>query len=413
VSKRRVVVTGMGIISPVGNDVATAWGNVVAGKSGIGPIPHLQATELAVKFGGPIRDFDPAAYISPKDVRKMDPFIHYGIAAATQAIKDSGLEITDENRTRIGVAVGAGIGGIHGIEATCETYFKQGPKRISPFFVPSTIINMAAGHISILFGLRGPNIAVVTACTSGTHNIGLAARMIQAGDSDVMIAGGTEHGTTPTSMGGFIQSRALSGRTDAPELASRPWDKDRDGFVLSDGAGVMVLEEYEHAKARGARIYAELVGFGMSADANHMTAPTEDGGGAALSMNNALRDAQLNVSDIQYLNAHATSTPLGDAAEVKAMKLSFGAHAGKLMVSSTKSVTGHLLGAAGGVEAIFSVLALRDGIVPPTANLDEPSPDCDLDFVPKVARSVALKTAMSNSFGFGGTNGTLIFRALG
>ena len=408
-SKRRVVVTGMGIISPVGNDLASAWANVVAAKSGIGPIPHLQDTELSVKFGGPIRDFDPANYITPKDVRKMDPFIHYGIAAATQAIKDSGIEITDANRNRIGVAVGAGIGGIHGIEATCETYFKQGPKRISPFFVPSTIINMAAGHISILFGLRGPNIAVVTACTSGTHNIGLAARMIQYGDAEMMVAGGTEHGTTPTSMGGFTQSRALSGRVDAPELASRPWDKDRDGFVLSDGAGVLMLEEYEHAKARGAKIYAELIGFGMSADANHMTAPTEDGSGAALSMDNALRDAKLNVDQLDYLNAHATSTPLGDAAEVKAMKLCLGAHAYKLMISSTKSVTGHLLGAAGGVEAIFSVMALHTGIVPPTANLDEPSPDCDLDFVPLVAREVPIKVAMSNSFGFGGTNGTLIF----
>ena len=408
-SKRRVVVTGMGIISPVGNDLASAWANVVAAKSGIGPIPHLQDTELSVKFGGPIRDFDPANYITPKDVRKMDPFIHYGIAAATQAIKDSGIEITDANRNRIGVAVGAGIGGIHGIEATCETYFKQGPKRISPFFVPSTIINMAAGHISILFGLRGPNIAVVTACTSGTHNIGLAARMIQYGDAEMMVAGGTEHGTTPTSMGGFTQSRALSGRVDAPELASRPWDKDRDGFVLSDGAGVLMLEEYEHAKARGAKIYAELTGFGMSADANHMTAPTEDGSGAALSMDNALRDAKLNVDQLDYLNAHATSTPLGDAAEVKAMKLCLGAHAYKLMISSTKSVTGHLLGAAGGVEAIFSVMALHTGIVPPTANLDEPSPDCDLDFVPLVAREVPIKVAMSNSFGFGGTNGTLIF----
>ena len=408
-SKRRVVVTGMGIISPVGNDLASAWANVVAAKSGIGPIPHLQATELPVKFGGPIRDFDPASYISPKDVRKMDPFIHYGIAAATQAIKDSGIEITDANRNRIGVAVGAGIGGIHGIEATCETYFKQGPKRISPFFVPSTIINMAAGHISIMFGLRGPNIAVVTACTSGTHNIGLAARMIQYGDAEMMVAGGTEHGTTPTSMGGFSQSRALSGRVDAPELASRPWDKDRDGFVLSDGAGVLMLEEYEHAKARGAKIYAELTGFGMSADANHMTAPTEDGSGAALSMDNALRDAKLNVDQLDYLNAHATSTPLGDAAEVKAMKLCLGEHAYKLMISSTKSVTGHLLGAAGGVEAIFSVMALHTGIVPPTANLVEASPDCDLDFVPLVAREVPIKVAMSNSFGFGGTNGTLIF----
>ncbi len=360
--KRRVVVTGMGIVSPVGNDLASAWSNVVAGTSGIGPIEHLQNSDLTVKFGGAIKNFDPAAYINPKDVRKMDPFIHYGIAAATQAIKDSGLEVTDSNRTRIGVAVGAGIGGIHGIEATCETLFKSGSRRISPFFVPSTIINMAAGHISIMYGLRGPNIAVVTACTTGTHNIGLAMRMIQSGDADAMVAGGTEHGTTPTSMGGFIQSRALSSRSDAPQLASRPWDKDRDGFVLSDGAGILVLEEYEHAKARGARIYCELSGFGMSADAHHMTAPTEDGSGAALSMDNAMRDAGLRLEQVQYLNAHATSTPLGDAAEVKAMKRSFGEHAYKLMVSSTKSVTGHLLGAAGGVEAIFS--AMRSILAP-------------------------------------------------
>jgi 3-oxoacyl-[acyl-carrier-protein] synthase II len=408
-SKKRVVVTGMGIVSPVGNSLSQAWANVVAGTSGIGPIPHLQETELAVKFGGYIRDFDPSAYIAPKDVRKMDPFIHYGIAAATDALRDSGLSITDENRTRVGVAVGAGIGGIHGIEATCETYFKQGPKRISPFFVPSTIINMAAGHISIAFGTRGPNIAIVTACTTGTHNIGLAARMIQAGDADVMIAGGTEHGTTPTAMGGFIQSRALSGRTDNPTEASRPWDKDRDGFVLSDGAGILVLEEYEHAKARGARIYAELAGFGMSADAHHMTAPVEDGSGAALAMDNALRDAQLAPEAVQYLNAHATSTPLGDAAEVQAIKRSFGAHAKRMMVSSTKSVTGHLLGAAGGVEAIFSVLALHHGVVPPTANLHAASDDCDLDFVPLTAREMPISITMSNSFGFGGTNGTLIF----
>jgi 3-oxoacyl-[acyl-carrier-protein] synthase II len=408
--KRRVVVTGMGIVSPVGNDLASAWANVVAGTSGIGPIEHLQNSDLAVKFGGAIKNFDPAAYINPKDVRKMDPFIHYGVAAATQAIKDSGLDVTDANRARIGVAVGAGIGGIHGIEATCETLFKSGSRRISPFFVPSTIINMAAGHISIMYGLRGPNIAVVTACTTGTHNIGLAMRMIQSGDADAMIAGGTEHGTTPTSMGGFIQSRALSSRSDSPELASRPWDKDRDGFVLSDGAGILVLEEYEHAKARGARIYCELSGFGMSADAHHMTAPTEDGSGAALSMDNAMRDAGLRIEQVQYLNAHATSTPLGDAAEVKAMKRSFGEHAYKLMVSSTKSVTGHLLGAAGGVEAIFSAMAVHTGTVPPTANLDTPSDDCDLDFVPKTARQVDLRVAMSNSFGFGGTNGTLIFQ---
>ena len=408
-SKRRVVITGMGIVSPVGNTLAGAWHNVVSGVSGIGPILHLQATELAVKFGGPIRDFDPAAYISPKDVRKMDPFIHYGIAAASDALKDSGLEVTDSNRARIGVAVGAGIGGIHGIEATCETYFKSGPKRISPFFVPSTIINMAAGHISIQFGLRGPNIAIVTACTTGTHNIGMAMRLIQAGDADAMVAGGTEHGTTPTSMGGFIQARALSGSTGDPTKASRPWDQDRDGFVLSDGAGILILEEYEHAKARGARIYAEIVGFGMSADAHHMTAPVEDGSGAALAMDNALRNAEMVPDAIDYLNAHATSTPMGDVAEICAIKRSLGAHAYKTMVSSTKSVTGHLLGAAGGVEAIFSALAIHHGILPPTMNLDKASPECDLDFVPHTAREKPIKVAMSNSFGFGGTNGTLIF----
>ena len=408
-SKRRVVITGMGIVSPVGNTLTGAWHSVVSGVSGIGPIPHLQATELAVKFGGPIRDFDPATYISPKDVRKMDPFIHYGIAAASEALKDSGFEVTDANRARIGVAVGAGIGGIHGIEATCETYFKSGPKRISPFFVPSTIINMAAGHISIQFGLRGPNIAIVTACTTGTHNIGIAMRLIQAGDADAMVAGGTEHGTTPTSMGGFIQARALSGFTGDPTKASRPWDKDRDGFVLSDGAGILILEEYEHAKARGARIYAELVGFGMSADAHHMTAPVEDGSGAALAMDNALKNAEMAPEAIDYLNAHATSTPMGDIAEIRAIKRSLGAHAYKTMVSSTKSVTGHLLGAAGGVEAIFSALAIYHGVIPPTINLDSASPECDLDFVPKTARDMPIKVAMSNSFGFGGTNGTLIF----
>ena len=408
-SKRRVVVTGIGIISPVGNDLATAWKHVVDGTSGIGPLTRFENTEFLVRFGGEIRNFDPNAYIPAKDVRKMDPFIHYGIAAAKQAIDDSGIVIDDANRARFGVAVGAGIGGIGGIEQTCEVYFKQGPKRISPFFVPSTIINMAAGHISILNGLRGPNIAVVTACTTGTHNIGLAARMIAYGDADMMVAGGTEHGTTPTSMGGFTQSRALSQRNDNPQIASRPWDKDRDGFVLSDGAGVLVLEEYEHAKARGARIYAELVGFGMSADAHHMTAPTEDGAGAALAMDTALRDAGINATQVDYLNAHATSTPLGDAAEVRAIKRSFGEHAYKMMVSSTKSVTGHLLGAAGGVEAIFCVMALQNQVVPPTANLDQPSEDCDLDFVPKTARSAPLNIVMSNSFGFGGTNGTLIF----
>ena len=408
--KRRIVVTGMGIVSPVGNDLATAWRNVTEGNSGIGPLTHFDTSQFATRFGGEVRDLDPALYVSPKDVKKMDPFILYGIAAGRQAWEDSGLDIEQLDPAQVGVAVGAGIGGIGTIEKTHEAYASGGPRRISPFFVPSTIINMISGHLSILLGLKGPNIATVTACTTATHNIGLAARLISHGDCDVMIAGGAEHATTPLAVGGFISSRALSSRNDDPTGASRPWDIDRDGFVLSDGAGVMVLEEYEHAKARGARIYAELAGFGLSADAYHMTAPPEDGGGAAQCMTHCLRDAGMNPEQVQYVNAHATSTPLGDRAEVAAIKSCFGEHAHKLMVSSTKSVTGHLLGAAGGIEALFSVLALRDQIVPPTMNLHNQDPACDLDFVPNAARQSALEVVMSNSFGFGGTNGCLLFK---
>lgn len=411
-SKRRVVVTGLGIVSPVGNDIVTAWSNILAGVSGIGPITHFDTTAFATKIAGEIRDFDPATYIAPKDVKKMDPFIHYGIAASVQALRDSGLEITAENAERVGAAVGAGIGGITGIERTSIAFHEGGPRKISPFFVPSTIINMISGNLSIMFGLKGPNIAVVTACTTSTHNIGLAARMIQYGDADAMVAGGAEYSITGTSIGGFISARAMTTRNDEPTKASRPWDKDRDGFVLSDGAGVLMLEEYEHAKKRGARIYCELSGFGMSGDAYHMTAPSENGEGAARSMVNALRDAKLNPDAIDYINAHGTSTPAGDLAETQAVKSCFGDHAYKLAVSSTKSMTGHLLGAAGGVEAIFSILALRDSVLPPTINLDNPDAGCDLDFVPHFAREAKIKTALSNSFGFGGTNGTLVFQSL-
>ena len=409
-SKRRVVVTGMGIISPVGNDLPTAWGNILKGASGIGPVTHFDASTYATRIAGQVKDFDAAQWIAPKEIKKMDPFIHYGIAAGTQALKDSGLEVTEANAPRIGVAVAAGIGGLHTIEHTSIELHEKGPRRVSPFFVPSSIINMVSGHLSIMYGLKGPNIACVTACTTGTHNIGLAARMIQYGDADVMIAGGAEFATTGTAMAGFCSAKAMSTRNDEPAWASRPWDKDRDGFVLSDGAGVLVLEEYEHAKARGARIYAELVGFGMSGDAFHINAPSEGGEGAARCMDSALRDAGLNPADVQYVNAHGTSTPLGDLGEVLAAKRVFGDHAYQLAMSSTKSVTGHLLGAAGGVEAIFTILALRDQVLPPTINLDEPGEGCDLDFVPHVAREAKLEVALSNSFGFGGTNGTLAFR---
>jgi len=409
-SKRRVVVTGLGIVSPVGNDVATAWSNIINGKSGIGPVTHFDASTFPTRIAGEVRDFDPAQYVAAKDVKKMDPFIHYGVAASVQALADAGLHPHEHDEERIGVAVGAGIGGIATIEKTAITYHEHGQRKISPFFVPSSIINMASGQLSIMLGLKGPNIACVTACTTATHNIGLAMRMIQYGDADVMVAGGAEFSTVGTAMGGFCSARAMSTRNDEPTRASRPWDKDRDGFVLSDGAGVLVIEDYEHAKARGARIYCELVGFGMSGDAYHMTAPSESGEGGGRCMKIAIKDAGLDVSDVQYINAHGTSTPVGDVAEVQGIRGVFGAHADKLMVSSTKSMTGHLLGAAGGVEAIFSVLALRDNVVPPTINLDNPGEGCDLDFVPHTARQAKLDVVMSNSFGFGGTNGTLVFR---
>ena len=409
-NKRRVVITGMGIVSPVGNDVATAWKNVVAGASGIGPITHFDASAFPTRIAGEVKDFDPVQFIPPKDIKKMDIFIHYGVAAGTEALKDSGIEITEANATRIGVAVGAGIGGIASIERTSISYHEGGPRKISPFFVPGSIINMVSGNLSIMYGLKGPNIACVTACTTATHNIGLAMRMIQYGDADAMLTGGAEFSVTPTAIGGFCSARAMSTRNDEPHKASRPWDKDRDGFVLSDGSGILVLEEYEHAKARGAKIYAELAGFGMSGDAFHITAPSEGGEGAARCMANALQDAGVDPTAVQYINAHGTSTPLGDLGEVHAAKQVFGEHAYKLAMSSTKSTTGHLLGAAGGVEAIFTLLAMRDGVLPPTINLDEPGEGCDLDFVPNTARDGKLDIAISNSFGFGGTNGTLVFK---
>jgi 3-oxoacyl-[acyl-carrier-protein] synthase II len=406
------VITGLGIVSPVGNDVATAWGNILAGKSGIGPVTHFDASTFPTRIAGEVRDFDPAKVVAPKDVKKMDPFIHYGIAASIDALADAGLHPHEHDAERIGVAVGAGIGGIHTIERTSIIYHEQGQRRISPFFVPSSIINMASGNLSIMLGLKGPNIACVTACTTATHNLGLAMRMIQYGDADVMVAGGAEYATTGVAMGGFCSARAMSTRNDEPHKASRPWDKDRDGFVLSDGAGVLVLEDYEHARKRNARIYCELVGFGMSADAFHITSPSEDGDGAARCMSSAMKDAGLNPDQIGYINAHGTSTPAGDLAESQAIKRCFGEQATKVMVSSTKSMTGHLLGAAGGVEAIFCVLAMRDSVVPPTINLDQPGEGCDLDYVPNTARQAKVDIALSNSFGFGGTNGTLVFRSI-
>lgn len=412
-SARRVVVTGLGIVSPVGSEISTAWDNVVNGRSGIGPITHFDASAFATRFAGQVQGFDVGAWISPKDSRRMDPFIHYGIAAGTQAFRDAGFDqVPEAMSSRFGVMMAAGIGGISTIENTTLTWHEGGPRKISPFFVPGTIINMVAGHLGINLGLKGPNLSIVTACTTGTHNIGVAARLIAYGDADLMLAGGAEHATTPTAIGGFVSARALSARNDDPHAASRPWDQDRDGFVLSDGSGALVLEEYEHAKARGARIYAELIGFGMSDDAYHMTAPPEDGAGAAASMKAALADAAINPDQIQYVNAHATSTPLGDRGEVIAIKTAFGSAASKLMVSSTKSVTGHLLGAAGAVEAIFSILALRDQTVPATINLHKPDDGIDLDLVPNTSRQAPLDIVMSNSFGFGGTNGTLIFKRL-
>ena len=412
-SRRRVVVTGLGIVSPVGNNIKTAWENILAGNSGIGPVTRFDVADFPVRFAGEIRDFDVSEYIPGKDARRMGAFIHYGIAAACQAIADSGIEITAANASRAGVAIGSGIGGLHGIENTFQTYLDGGPRKISPFFVPGNIINMIGGNLSIMYGLKGPNIAIATACTTSTHNIGIAARTIAYGDADIMVAGGAEMTTCPTGIGGFAAARALSTRNDDPAAASRPWDLDRDGFVLSDGAGVIVLEEYEQARARGADIYAELAGFGMSGDAFHMTQPSEGGEGPAQCMDTALADAGMNHSDVNYINAHGTSTPAGDIAETLAIKRSFGELAGKVAISSTKSMTGHLLGAAGGVEAVFTLMAIRDQVAPPTINLDNPDPQCDLDYVPNTARAMEITAAMSNSFGFGGTNGTLIFRRLG
>lgn len=409
-SKRRVVITGLGAVSPVGLTAEASWESVVNGRSGIGPIEVFDVSEFSSRIGGSVRNFDVTDYISDKEAKKMDVFIHYGLAAGCQAFENSGIDVTDENRERIGVAIGAGIGGITGIEIGHNAFLKGGPRRISPFFVPSNIINMISGNLSIKYGLQGPNFAIVTACTTGTHNIGEAARVIMYGDADVMVAGGAEMATSPTSLGGFASAKALTRRNDDPVRASRPFDQDRDGFVLSDGAGVVVLEELEHAKRRGANILAEVVGYGMSADAYHMTQPPAGGEGAARCMRSALRDAGLNPSDIDYINAHGTSTPAGDVAETQAVKTTLGEHAHHVAMSSTKSMTGHMLGAAGGIEAIFSVLALRDQVAPPTINLDQPDPQCDLDYVPHTARPMKIEHVMSNSFGFGGTNGTVIFK---
>ncbi|MGL5606154.1 MAG: beta-ketoacyl-ACP synthase II [Plesiomonas sp.] len=411
-SKRRVVVTGMGMLSPVGNTVEASWKALLAGQSGISLIEHFDTTAFATRFAGLVKDFNCEEYLSRKDARKMDLFIQYGIAAGIQAFDDSGLTVNEQNADRIGVAVGSGIGGLGLIEDNHNALLSGGPRKISPFFVPSTIVNMIAGHLSIMRGLRGPNIAISTACSTGVHNIGHAARMIAYGDADAMLAGGSEKASTPMGMGGFAAARALSTRNDDPQAASRPWDRDRDGFVLGDGAGMMVLEEYEHAKARGAKIYAELVGFGMSGDAYHMTSPPADGAGAALAMVNAIRDAGVDVSLIQYVNAHGTSTPAGDIAETRAVKSVFGDFSKQVMVSSTKSMTGHLLGAAGSVEAIFTVMSLKDQAIAPTINLDNPDDECDLDYVPHEARQAHIEYALCNSFGFGGTNGSLLFRKI-
>jgi 3-oxoacyl-[acyl-carrier-protein] synthase II len=412
VAKRRVVVTGLGMLTPLGNDVTTSWQGLQQAKSGISLIEHFDTSAYTTKFAGLVKDFDVEPYFPAKDAKKMDLFIQYGVAAAMQAFRDSCLEINEVNAHRIGVAIGSGIGGLGLIEENHTKLLNSGPKRLSPFFVPSTIINMIAGQLSIMLGLKGPNISIVTACTTGVHNIGQAARMIAYGDADVMVAGGAEKASTELGMGGFGAARALSTRNDAPQQASRPWDKDRDGFVLGDGAGVMVLEEYEHAKARGAKIYAELVGFGMSGDAYHMTSPPDNGDGAARAMKNALNDAQVNPEQVQYINAHGTSTPAGDIAETMAIKTVFANNLDTLMVSSSKSMIGHLLGAAGSVESIITVLSLQDQLVTPTINLDNPSEGCDLDYVPHQARQAKLEYALCNSFGFGGTNGSILFKKI-
>lgn len=411
-TKRRVVVTGMGMITPLGHDVDSTWQAILAGKSGVAPIEHFDASDLACQICACVKNFDLTPYMTEKDARKRDLFIQYGMAASMQAIQDSKLEVTAANAQRIGFAIGSGIGGLPSIERNHEVLLKSGVRRLSPFFIPSALINMIGGHLSIQYGMKGPNIALVSACTTGTHNIGAAARTIAYDDADVMIAGAAEMASTKLGIGGFAAMRALSTRNDAPEQASRPWDKDRDGFVLGDGAGVVVLEEYEHAKARGAHIYAEVIGFGMSADAHHMTTPDPEGSGAMQSMQHALADARIKPEEVQYVNAHGTSTPAGDELEVKGIKRTFGEHAYKIAVSSTKSMTGHLLGAAGSVEAIFSILAIRDQVAPPTINLDNPSEGCDLNFVPHTKQKMAITTTLSNSFGFGGTNGSLIFRAV-
>lgn len=411
-ARRRVVVTGLGLVTPLGNDVDESWAKLLAGKSGIAPIESFDASGFNTRFGGSVKDFDIGAYLNPKDARKMDLFIQYGIAAGAQAIADAGIECREDNAHRIGVAVGSGIGGLPMIEHNHNVLNKGGPRRISPFFVPGSIINMISGNLAIQHGFQGPNIAITTACTTGTHNIGYSARTIAYGDADVMLCGGAEMATTPLGLGGFSAARALSSRNDDPEAASRPWDRDRDGFVLSDGAGVMVLEEYEHAKARGANIYAELTGFGMSDDAFHMTAPPEDGRGAAAAMSNAINDAGIAPEAIDYINAHGTSTPAGDLAESRAVERVLGDAARRVAVSSSKSMIGHLLGAAGAVEAVFCVLAIRDQVAPPTINLDNPQEGCNLDYVPHTARQMKIDVTLSNSFGFGGTNGTLLFSKL-
>jgi 3-oxoacyl-[acyl-carrier-protein] synthase II len=411
-SRRRVVVTGLGIISPVGNDIAAAWDSILNARSGIARVTRFDASALPARIAGEVKDFDVSRHLSGKEARRYDTFIHYGIVATMEAIRDAGLDGYAGDKERVGVCIGSGIGGLPMIEETQRAYLDGGPRKISPFFVPASIINMISGLVSIQYGYQGPNLAMVSACSTANHSIGEAGRIIEYGDADVMIAGGAESTVSPLGMGGFCSARALSTRNDDPEAASRPWDLERDGFVLGEGAGVLVLEEYEHARARGARIYCELAGYGMSADAHHITAPPEDGRGAARSMTNALRNGRLDATDVDYINAHGTSTPLGDVAECVAVRRAFGAHADRLAVSSTKSMTGHLLGAAGGIEAVFTVLALRDQVAPPTANLFNRDPKCDLDFVPLVARPMRIAAALSNSFGFGGTNATLAFRTL-
>jgi len=407
--QRRVVVTGMGCVSPVGNTLSETWEAIVAGTSGIATITKFDPTPFTTHFGGEVKGFQIESYIPAKEARHMDTFIHFGLAAGVQAIQDSGLVVTEQNADRIGVMVGSGIGGLPLIEATHTEYLNRGARRISPFFVPASIINMISGHLSIKYGLKGPNLSIVTACSTGLHCIGAAARMIEYGDADVMVAGGAESTMSPLGLGGFASARALSSRNDDPSTASRPWDKDRDGFVLGEGAGVMVLEEYEHAKARGARIYAEVLGFGMSSDAYHMTAPLEDGEGAMRCMNSALKNAGVNSDQVNYINAHGTSTPLGDLAETKGIKRTFGDYAYKLVVNSTKSMTGHLLGGAGGLESVFTVMAVYNQISPPTINILNQDPECDLDYCANTARAMPISIAVKNSFGFGGTNGTLIF----